>query len=74
MAKQKAEKVISEVSFKDKDTILNLKNVGLYLTQENLTVERYQYLMSLNSKAFNHLFNVKYKTQSNEESKMEGKE
>jgi hypothetical protein len=72
MAKQKIEKVVDEVKFKDPDTIVNLKNVGFYLTSENLTVERYQYLMSLNSQAFNHLFNVKYKTQKDEQPKMEG--
>jgi hypothetical protein len=71
MAKQKQEKVVDEVKFKDPATVINLKNVGLYLTAENLTVERYQYLMSLNSQAFNHLFNVKYKTQSNEQPKVE---
>lgn len=73
MAKQKVEKVISEVTFKDPNQVIHLKNLGFRLTAENLTIERYQYLIGLNP-IFEQYFNVKLTPKTNEISELETKE
>ena len=66
MAKQKQEKVISSVELKDPNQVIHLKNIGFKLTAENLTIERYQYLISL-SPSFEQYFNVKLTNKQNEQ-------
>lgn len=53
----KKEKVISEVRFKKPHTELKLRN-GLHLTEENLTIERYEMAVSL-SEDLKEFFEVK---------------
>ena len=66
MAKTKTEKVISEVTFKDPNQVIHLKNLGFRLTAENLTIERYQYLIGLNP-IFEEHFNVKLTPKKDDE-------
>jgi hypothetical protein len=72
MAKQKTEKVISSVELKDPNQVIHLKNIGLRITAENLTIERYQKLVSLSSD-YEQYFNVKQTNKPNE-SELETKE
>lgn len=72
MAKKKEPKEIAEVSFKDPNEVIDLPRIGLHLTAENLTVKRYQYLVSLVPDYEKH-FNLKYKPKENEQSEMESK-
>lgn len=68
MAKEKqkkTEKEISEVSLKDPNQVIDLPRVGLYITKENLTVERYKKLVALSSD-FEQYFNVKLTNKQNE--------
>ncbi len=65
MAKSKVEKVIASVELKDPNQIIHLKNVGLRITKDNLTVERYELLVSL-SEEFSQYFNVKLTNKTNE--------
>ena len=75
MAKtEKTEKVIESVEFKDpKDPGIQTRN-GMNVTTENLTVERYEQLISL-SDTFKEKFIVKYtnKPKENEQISEEGK-
>ena len=71
MAKQqKAEKVIQSVELKDPNQVIDLPRVGLRITKENLTIERYQKLVSLSS-TFEQYFNVKLTNKQNEQPEME---
>lgn len=70
MAKQKTEKVISEVSFKNPEQVIDLPRVGMYITKENLTLERYQKLVAL-SADFEQYFNVKLTNKQNEQPEVE---
>jgi hypothetical protein len=70
MAKTKTEKVISEVTLKDPTQVIHLKNLGFRLTAENLTIERYQYLIGLNP-IFEQYFNVKLTPKKDEQPQME---
>ena len=60
-------RVITEVSFKDPEQVIHLKNIGFKLHKENLTVERFEKLIQLNP-TFEKFFNVKSNTkpQANE--------
>jgi hypothetical protein len=68
MAKQKAEKVLSSVELKDPNQIIDLPRVGLYITKDNLTLERYHKLIALN-KSFEQYFKLNNK--QNEQLEME---
>lgn len=70
MAK-KQHKVISEVSLKDPNQVIDLPRVGLYITKDNLTVKRYMNLIALNE-SFAEFFNVKYNPK-NDENELEAK-
>lgn len=70
MAKQKAEKVVSSVELKDPNQVIHLKGLGLKITKDNLTIERYNYLVSL-SKDYEQYFNVKLTPKQNEQSEVE---
>lgn len=72
MAKRKEQKEILEVSFKDPNEVIDLPRIGLYLNAENLTVKRYQYLVSLVPSYEKH-FNIKFKQKEHEQSEMESK-
>jgi len=57
MAKQKAEKVIESVELKDPNEVIDLPRVGLYITKQTLTIDRYLQLIGL-SDTFKEKFNV----------------
>ena len=61
----KREKVISEVTLKDPNTPLELPRLGINITAQNLTVERYEKLISV-SEDFKQYFNVKLTNKQNE--------
>jgi uncharacterized coiled-coil protein SlyX len=61
MAKKKAEKVIDSVELKPPFEVLTLERIGYRITNENLTIERYQKLMDI-APTMEKFFNVKYKT------------
>lgn len=72
MAKQKQERTISEVSFKDPHGEVHFKSVGFRLTPENITVERYQRMIEMvmpkQRAEYEAKFNIKYSTkQQNDE-------
>ena len=71
MAKKK-EKEISSVELKNPDMVIHLKNLGLKITVENLTIERYEKLVSL-SKDYEQFFNVKLTPKKDETSELETK-
>lgn len=64
MAK-KEPKTIQSVELKDPSQVIELKNLGMRVTKDNLTVERYQQLVSL-SDSFKQYFNVKFNPKQNE--------
>jgi hypothetical protein len=70
MAKQKSEKVISEVTLKDPNQVIDLPRIGMVITKDNLTIERYQKLVSLSSD-FEKYFNVKLTNKQNEPTEMD---
>lgn len=70
MAKEKKEKVISEVTFKNPKEVLDLPRIGMYITAENLTIERYEKLISI-ADSFKEYFNVKLKNKEDEQPKMD---
>lgn len=57
MAK-KQQREIESVELKDPKHIIDLPKVGLYITKDNLTVDRYRHLVAL-SEEFKQYFNVK---------------
>lgn len=61
----KKEKVISEVTLKDPNTPVLLPKLGMVITAENLTPERYEKLISI-SESFKDLFIVKLKNKEDE--------
>jgi hypothetical protein len=74
MAKKPTEKrEIESVTLKDDKEVIDLPLVGMTITKENLTVDRYEKLMSL-STTFGEKFNVKFKPKKDEQSKVETKE
>jgi len=71
MAKaKKSERVISSVELKDPSQVIHLKNIGLKITAENLTVERYQKLIQFSHK-YEQFFNVKLTNKPYEQSQVE---
>jgi hypothetical protein len=70
MAKQKSEKVLSEVTLKDPNQVIDLPRIGMVITKDNLTIERYQKLVSLSSD-FEKYFNVKLTNKQNEPTEMD---
>jgi hypothetical protein len=58
--KAKREKVIESVELKSPHIILDLERVGLKITPENLTVERYLKVIQI-APTFDRFFTVKYK-------------
>jgi len=67
----KKEKVISEVSLKNPDEVIDLPRLGMLITKDNLTVERYQKLVALSSD-FEKYFNVKFKPLENDKVEAKG--
>ena len=68
--KEKVEKEVSEVSLKNPNQVIDLPRVGLYITKDNLTVERYKKLVALSSD-FDQYFNVNLKPKQNEPTEVE---
>lgn len=60
MAKKK-ENLEAEVTMKNPDQVLNFDRIGFVITKDNLTLERYQKLISI-SPSFSQYFNLKTKT------------
>jgi hypothetical protein len=70
MAKEKKEKVIESVSLKNPSQDIDLPRVGMKITAENLTIERYEKLIAI-SPEFKDLFIVKLKNKEDEQPKMD---
>jgi hypothetical protein len=70
MAKTK-QKVVSEVTLKDPDAVIDLPRLGVRITKDDLTIERYQNLVAL-SPEFEKYFNVKYKPLENDKVETKG--
>jgi hypothetical protein len=61
MAKKKEQPSESEVTMKNPDQVLNFDRIGMVITKDNLTLERYNKLISI-SPSFSQYFNLKTKT------------
>ncbi len=57
MAKKK---IIDSVTLKNPDEVITLPRIGMVITKDNLTLERYEKLISI-SPSFKELFNLKLK-------------
>ena len=70
MAKKKVSKVVDSVSLKDENQVIEIEKMGIRVTKDNLTVDRYRMLVNLSSH-YEQFFNVKLITPKQDE--MEGK-
>lgn len=61
MAKKKENIEVAEVTMKNPDQVLNFDRIGMVITKDNLTIERYNKLISI-SPSFSQYFNLKTKT------------
>lgn len=61
MAKKKENIEVAEVTMKNPDQVLNFDRIGMVITKDNLTLERYNKLISI-SPSFSQYFNLKTKT------------
>lgn len=66
MAKKKANKVIDSVSLKDENQVIEIEKMGIRVTKDNLTVDRYRMLVNL-SPHYAQFFNVKLTTPKQDE-------
>lgn len=70
MAKKKEKKIsdtpqVPEVTLKHPGMSLHIPRLGMRITEENLTFERYQKLIAI-SPSYEQYFNIKLKSQNNE--------